>query len=153
MPWNRRRDRVVIEDGWRANIVVAFGVWRGRHRVSDVVDALNFSRIKVFGLVGNVDWCGVVLLNWLAFVSDFGTVAMNVVCRVFHDLNSAIGQLNFVASLNNAAFLLLSVREVITGMIVFHGIRESVLFLVVIWRRRLDGVLVIVVDDRVLIDG
>lgn len=155
MSWNRRRDRVVVEDGWRTNIVVAFDVWRGRHRVSDVADAtlLNFSLIKVFGLVGDVDRRGVMLLNRLVFVSDLSAVAMGIVCCVLHDLNSAIGQLNFVASLNGAVFLLLGVREIITGVTVFDGIRESVLFLVVIRRRRLDGVLLIVVDDRVLVDG
>lgn len=155
MPWNRRRDRVVIEDGRRTNIVVTFDVRRGRHRVSEVADAnlLHFSRIKVVGLVGHVDWRGVILLNWLVLVSDVGTVAMNIIGRILHDLNSAVGQLHFVASLNSAVFLLLSVREVIAGMTVFDGVRETVLFLVVIRRRRLDGVSIIVINDRVLVDG
>lgn len=155
MPWNRRRDRVVVEDGRRTNIVVTFDVWRGRHRVSEVANTnlLNFSRIEIARLVGHVNWCGVILLNWLVLVSNVCAVAMNIVGRVLHDLNSAVGQLHFVASLNGAVFLLLGVREVIAGVAVFNGVREAILFLVVIRRRRLDGVSVIVVDDRVVVDG
>lgn len=155
MPWNRRRERVVVKDGRRTNIIVTFDVWRGRRRVSEVANAnlLNFSRVIVVGLVGHVNWCGVILLNWLVLVSDVCAVAMNIVGSVLHDLSSAVGQLHFVASLNGAVFLLLGVREVIAGVAVFDGVREAVLFLVVIRRRRLDGIAVIVVDYRVVVDG
>lgn len=105
------------------------------------------------------DGCRCRILSWLglrlAFIGHFCAITVYVVSGVLHNLSATVGKMDLVATMNGAVLLLLSVRKVVARVSVFDCVREAIMFLVVVGRRRPDrvGLVTILFVNAVVVIG
>lgn len=160
MPRKRCCRREIFERRRRPKVVFRVGVWRWRDSMPDVVDLdLLDNRLIVRHSRLMPDGCRRRILSWLglriAFIGHFCAITVHVVSGVLHDLSATVGKMDLVATMNGAVLLLLSVRKVVAGVPVFDCVREAIMFLVVVGRRRPDrvGLVVILFVNAVVVIG
>lgn len=141
MSWTRCCQRIKLLCLRCTNIVMC-EIWRWCDSVSDV-SVIDFN-LFYMGLVMN--WCrlwwpNVRFLNMRHFfIRNFRSISMNVISCVINYLNTAVRELDFVASVNCTVFLLLRVGEVVTWSSISDCVWKLVLFLFVVRRWRFQQV-------------